>query len=263
MEAKRNAVSSESVLDPSCPWKLPRLKWEFRKYPYKMTSTEWKALLARAEQGDVEAQCYVAAMFEYGCRNRSGRILVRRSVPRVFEWTRRSAELGSASSQNQLGVILSARGATEANRREAVLWLKRAFRGGDSSAANNLAITYRENGDLRRAVLWFGKAVASKDDDGAYVQLGIHYYWGRGVRPDHEAAVRCFRNAIKGKNIVEAQRDDAFFYLGIAYLEGKGVRPSPRIAQKLLERANKDNDHPSASRLLNRMIKSSTDRKDL
>jgi hypothetical protein len=225
-----------------------------------MTATEWNGLFARAEQGNVEAQCYVAAMYAYGCKTHSGKILVRRSARKTFEWTRRSAELGSATSQNQLGSILCASGATGANWREGINWLKKAFRGGDSTAATNLAITYRENGDLRRAVLWFRKAVASKEDDGAYIQLGIHYYWGRGIRTDHVAAVRCFRKAIRGKNMVEASRDDAFFYLGVAYLEGKGVRRSPRMAQKLLQRANIDKDHPAAYRLLNHMSKCSAER---
>jgi TPR repeat protein len=260
MKVKPDADISESVLDPSCPWELPRLKWDFGKYCYKMTPIEWKRLLARAEQGDVGAQCYVAAMYQYGCKNRSGKILVRRSARKTLEWIRRSAELGSTGSQSYLGVILSAPGSSEANRREAILWMKKAFRGGYSYAANNLAVTYREKGDLRRAVLWFKKAVASADDDGAYIQLGIHYYWGRGVRTNHLAAVRYFRKAIRGKNMADAERDDAFFYLGIAYLEGKGVRTSPRMARKLFERANIDNDHPAAFRLLKQWAKKSIKR---
>jgi TPR repeat protein len=53
------------------------------------------------------------------------------------------------------------------------------------------------------------------------------------------------------------ERDNAFFYLAIAYLEGKGVKKSLAMARKLLERANKDNDHPPAAWLLHRIAKES------
>jgi len=58
----------------------------------------------------------------------------------------------------------------------------------------------------------------------------------------------------------EADRDDAFFYLGVAYFEGKGVKRSLRIANRLLQRANIDNDHPAAFRLLSQIKKISTGR---
>jgi TPR repeat protein len=98
-------------------------------------------------------------------------------------------------------------------------------------------------------VEWFRKSIAAGEDNN-FLQLGIHYYWGKGIRRNPTAAVRCFRKATRAKNICEAERDNAFFYLGIAYLEGKGVRMSRATAQKLLRRANVDNDHPAAQRLL-------------
>ncbi|MBZ5679652.1 MAG: hypothetical protein LAO24_06070 [Acidobacteriia bacterium] len=98
-------------------------------------------------------------------------------------------------------------------------------------------------------------SVALGDDD-ALIQLGIHYYWGKGVRKNPIAAVRCFRKATKGKNICEAGRDEAFFYLGIAYLEGKGVRASIPTARKLLQRANVDDDHPAAHGVLQELTRS-------
>jgi TPR repeat protein len=249
MTTPTRARIAEKLIDPSCPWKLPRLKFEFSKYSYKMTAAEWKNLLARAKQGSGEAEWEVAVRYSDGSRDHSGKILVRRSARKAAEWFRRSAEHGFASAQSTLGVLLSRPGATEEDRREAIFWMKKAFRAGDSCSANNLAITYRESGDFRRAVFWFRKSLAAKDD-GACLQLGIHYYWGRGVRTDYVMAVRFFRKAIKGKSITESERDDSFFYLGVTHLEGNGVRASRSAARKLLERANIDNDHPAAYRLL-------------
>jgi TPR repeat protein len=56
--------------------------------------------------------------------------------------------------------------------------------------------------------------------------------------------------ASKAKFISEGGRDDAFFLLGVAYSEGEGVRTSIPGARRLFERANADNDHPAARRML-------------
>ena len=218
-----------------------------------MSAVEWRSLLAKAEGGDAEAEWRVAELYDDGCKDMRGRVLVRVSNRKAVEWFRRSAEHGCGSAQVNLGVILGDDYGVEKNVREALLWLKRAFRGGDSGCApNNIAVTYRENGNFRQAVRWFRK-IDTSHDDGILVQLGIHSYWGKGVRTDHRAAVRYFRKAIRGKNIWGFDLDDANFYLAIAYLEGKGVRKSLKMAQKHLELANRDNDHLAAQRLLKQL----------
>lgn len=239
---------TRKVIDPEHPWKIPTLAFEFPDYSYQLSRREWQALLARAEQGDPEAEMGIADTYSEGCRDRSGRVLVRKSSRKAFAWLRKAAEHGDSSAQNNLGVRLGNKGYQQ-DISAAILWLKRAYRQGDTAcAAINLAITYRDTGDFRKAVFWFRKAALNGDD--ALLQLGIHYYWGIGVRRNHAAGVRCFRKATKGKYISEADRDTAFFYLGIAYLEGNSVRRSLVTARKLLERANKDGDHPPAARVL-------------
>jgi TPR repeat protein len=243
------------VIDSRFPWKLPRIDSEFPPYPFRMSVTEWRALVARAKHGDAQAEWEVAGRYEDGCKGKAGKILVRRSVRKATEWLRRAAEHGCAPAQCNLGVLLGDTERADRNPREALVWLKRAFHAGDSCAASNIAITHRQGGNFRKAVHWFRTSVASGDDD-ALIELGIHYYWGKGVRKNSAAAVRCFRKATRGKNICEAGRDDAFFYLGIAYLEGKGVRASIPTARKLLKRANVDNDHPAALSVLQELTRS-------
>ena len=249
MTVGKSPSVAASVFDSRFPWKLPRLDFEFAKYPYKMTVKEWKSYRDRARQGDAEAQWEVAGRYFDGCKDRSGRIVVKRSMRKGIEWLRRAAENGSAPAQCHLGVLLGDGNGMTENPREALVWLKRAFRGGDSYVAVNIAITYREIGNLRHAVRWFRKSVAL-GDDGALIQLGIHCFWGRGVRANAAAAVRYFRKATTGKNLWEFERDDAFFFLGIAYLEGRGVKLSIPTARRMLKRANVDNDHPAARSLL-------------
>lgn len=250
MMAKKAAQEIYSVVDPGSPWKLPTSYPGFPKYPGKMSAAEWRELLAKARLGDSEAEYSVAAHYDNGCKDRRGRVLVPRNARIARKWYRKAAEHGSVSAQNALGVILGGNYDVRRNARGALIWLKRAYRGGDTGcAANNIAITYRESGHLRQAVRWFRRVDPSHGND-VLVQLGIHSYWGKGVRTDHAEAVRLFRRAIRGKNMWECDRDDANFYLGIAYLEGKGVPKSLRTARKHLERANRDNDHLAAQRLL-------------
>jgi TPR repeat protein len=217
-----------------------------------MSAPEWQALLTRAKLGDPEAEWEVADHYGDGCKNHNGKIVVRRSRKKAAKWFRRAAEHGLTPAQNTLGVLLSNGDGIKKNANKAFLWLRKAFHAGDSCAAHNIAITYREIGDLRTAVKWFRKAADAGDDD-ALIQLGIHYYWGKGIRKNTKQAVRCFRMATKGKNISEAGRDDAFFLLGVAYSEGEGVRASISNAIKLFRRANVDNDHPAASKMLRQL----------
>ncbi|MGA9527607.1 MAG: tetratricopeptide repeat protein [Terriglobales bacterium] len=209
-------------------------------------------MLARANANDPGAEWGVAERYEDGCKDNTGKIVVRRSARKALEWFRRAAEHGCAPAQNNLGLLLDEGKVVRRNLWEALEWTKKAFWGGDRCAANNIAIMYRESERMREAVRWFKKAVAAGDDD-ALIQVGLHYYWGKGVRKNPAAAVRCFRKATKAKNISGYGRDDAFFYLGIAYLEGKGVKASRPTAKRLFERANVDDDHRSARNALRQL----------
>lgn len=258
MAAKPQTNHLDSVIDPAQPWQIRRPYGEFPSRPYTRTRKFWKTLLARANEGNPEAESELAAYFEYGCKDSRGRVLATHSSRKAAQWYRRAAEHGDSGAQLALGNLFGGKGA-KANLAESLRWYKKSFRGAyASSAANNIAVTYRQNGRLRQAVAWFRKGVVKGDDAGMGVQLGIHYYWGKGVRADHASAVRLFRRAIRVANpsaISEYERDNAFFYLAIAYLEGKGVKRSISMARKLLERANKDGDHPPAARLLQRIWK--------
>ena len=246
------AIRIYSVINPESPWLLPCSNPGFPKYPGKMSPVEWKNLLAKANEGEAEAEMRVGELYSDGCKDRRGRVLVRISNRKAFESYRRSAEHGCGGAQLMVGVILGGNYGVEKSVPEALIWLKRAFHGGyTESAANNIAITYRENGNLRQALQWFRKVATS--DDSVLIQLGIHSYWGKGVRTDHLEAVRCFQKATRGKNLSECDRDDANFYLGIAYLEGNGVRQSTRMAQRHFERANRDNDHLASQRILKQL----------
>ncbi len=243
------STPTDKVINARSPWTATRRNWAFPSNPYKMSEPAWQALLARAKQGDPEAEWEISGRYEDGCKNLRGEIIVRRSPRKYAQWLRRAAAHGAAAAQNNLGILLGNGDQVRKNVPEALYWLKRAFRAGDCCAAQNIAITYRQIGDLKSAFNWFRKSAKSSDGD-ALIQLGIHYYWGKGTRKNAKAAVACFRRAAKVKNICESGRDDGFFWLGVAYLQGRGVKPSIANARRAFDRANIDHDHPAARKML-------------
>ncbi len=251
MTGHRALNTDDTVIDSESPWRVTQRSWDW-SYSYKTSVSEWQSLLARAKNGDREAEWEVADRYADGCKDKRGKVIVRRSPAKAAQWFRRAAEHGSGPAQNNLGILLGNGNGVRKNVEEALLWLRKAFRAGDPCARQNIAITYRENGDLKTAVKWFRKA-AEADDDDALIQLGIHYYWGKGVRKNPRVAVQCFRTATKAKNISGVGRDDAFFFLGIAYHEGRGVRASMPNARRFLKRANIDGDHVAADKMLSKL----------
>ena len=250
--AKRRPLNAyHTVIDSESPWRVTQRGWN-RSYGYKTSVSEWRSLLARAKKGDREAELEVADRYEDGCKDRRGKIIVRRSAAKAAKWFGLAAEHGSASAQNNLGVLLGDGDGVRKNVEEALFWLRKAFRAGNTCAAHNIAITYRQNGNLKAAFEWFRRAAETGDGD-ALIQLGIHYYWGKGVRKNPRTAVRCFRTATRVKNISGGDRDDAFFFLGIAYREGRGVQASMPKARKSFEQANIDNDHVAANNMLSEL----------
>lgn len=249
-----------SVVDPKQPWKLPQFKWEWPPYQYKKSPREWKKLLERAENGDSEAELEVSSVYSDGCKDRRGKIVGRRSARKEEEWLRRAAGHGNAYAQWALGNLLTSPQASVSSRREGLLWSMRAYRSaevggtGKGTIAGNIAITHRQDGNLRAAVRWLRRSVELQDAE-RNIELGIHLYWGLGIRSDPAAAVLCFRKAARARWVSESGRDDANFYLAVTYLEGKGVRQSLPKAKALLQRANRDNDHLAARRLLRRLEK--------
>lgn len=251
MRERRSDNAADIVIDSESPWIVTQRDWSWR-YGYKMSAPEWRTLLVRAKRGDSGAEWEVADQYADGCKDRRGKIVVRRSAPKAARWFRRAAEHGNGPAQNNLGVLLGNGDGVRKNVEEALSWLRKAFHAGDSCAAQNIAITYRENGDLKTAVKWFRRAAEAGDSE-ALIQLGIHYYWGKGVRKNPRAAVQCFRTATRAKDISGAGKDDAFFFLGIAHHEGRGVRASSANARKFFKRANIDGDHPAADKMLRQL----------
>jgi TPR repeat protein len=75
-----------------------------------------------------------------------------------------AAKAGDASCQVNLANFYDDGIGVTRNRVAALYWHRRAYRSGDSCAAHNIGIVYRNEGNTRRALDWFRKAVALGDD---------------------------------------------------------------------------------------------------
>ena len=94
-------------------------------------SSETKALIAKAEAGEVDAQFRVGAAYDFG-----------KGAPRdsteAMKWYRMAAERGHVEAQNSLGSILQA----EKQYADALLWYEKAAARGHALATNSLAYLY-------------------------------------------------------------------------------------------------------------------------
>lgn len=94
-------------------------------------SSEVKALIVKADQGDVEAQFRVGSAYDSG----NG---APRSGEKAFKYYTMAAEQGHAEAQNSLGSALQA----EKRYSEALPWYEKAAAQNHALAANNLAYLY-------------------------------------------------------------------------------------------------------------------------
>ena len=149
-----------------------------------------KNLLARAQDGDLAAQCRVAEAFM--------KAETKRGYQRALPWLRRAAAAGEPWAEFHLGLIYHYGLAGRCDRRRAALWYERAAAQGFDSAQLNLGVIlanrpgrYR---DLPRAIRLYRLAARKGRANAAY-NLGLYYSEGRGVPKSIAQARRWYQLA--------------------------------------------------------------------
>lgn len=199
-------------------------------------------LLRRAEGGDPKAQ--LAAGFMYasngicispwetaGWRKEYPVRLGRHRYQEAAKWFRRAAEQGDPEAQHELGLMLHYGRHIGRDCQEGVQWLMRASEHAQvyvgSAACLYLGAIYEDGDgvaqDYREARKWYRRAAELGDEVGQ-LNLGLMYYYGRGVTDEDaasmaisEEAARWFRRAAEQGSAV-AQRA-----MGYIYRDGEGV----------------------------------------
>ena len=121
------------------------------------TDTEFEAMLARAEQGDADAQFNLARMYDEG----EG---VSQDKAEALRWLRSAADQGNSSAQHNLGVKYNTGRGVPQDYAEALRWSRLAAEQGIADAQFNLARMYALGlggpQDDAQAYKWFNLAAS-------------------------------------------------------------------------------------------------------
>ncbi len=151
-----------------------------------------------------------------------------------IEKLRKSAELGDAQAQLNLGKAYTNGKWGKKDPVEAVKWFRKAAEQGNAAAQFSIGTAYFSGEgvteDYAEAVKWFQKA-ADQGNDGAQNALGTMYNLGIGVKKDLVEAAKWFRKAAEQGNAY------AQYSLGEAYFFGEGVTKDDVEATKWLRKA--------------------------
>jgi TPR repeat protein len=119
---------------------------------------------------------------------------------------RQCAELGDVAAMLNIGYFLDEGLGVKADKSAAMDWYRKAYDQGDASAANNIAILHREQGDTTGAAEWFEKAAELGDGD-AHVELARIHLDGIGVPKSQDKAREHLEKALTYP--VDTDADDA------------------------------------------------------
>ncbi|MFU8876928.1 MAG: tetratricopeptide repeat protein [Wenzhouxiangellaceae bacterium] len=150
----------------------------FGRDPGAGATASIEAMIAAANQGDVDAQYNLAVRLETG----DGVV----SQPsEAVRWYRLAAEAGDVDAQYNLGVLTGRGYGTAQDDAAAVQWFLRAAEQGDAQAQLVLGFRYREGvgvaADEEAAAQWF-IAAAEQNVPEAQLIVGKLHVWGIGVR---------------------------------------------------------------------------------
>ncbi len=136
-----------------------------------------EATLAKALDGDTEAQAMIASMYEE-----------RGSHEDAIRWYRKAAEQGRPDAQFKLGFYhATGAGGLERDMAKAAAWFQRAAEANQPGAQYNLAVCFEKGlgvaRDDKAALSWYRRA-AFQGETFAQKAVGVFHEQGRGVKPD-------------------------------------------------------------------------------
>jgi uncharacterized protein len=126
----------------------------------------------------------------------------------AFRCFRLGANGGQLGCMIDLGYFYDEGIGTLRSKHDAMRWYKRAFANGDSAAASNIAILFRERGNHRRMFRWF-IAAARRDDGDALVEVAKCYQMGLGVPRSTMMTIVNARKALRSRHLSIAGREEA------------------------------------------------------
>ena len=115
---------------------------------------------------------------------------------------RDGAKSGDSSCQANLGYFYDEGIAVDADKDVALRWYHQAYQQGETHAATNIAIIWKERKEFRRSLWWFHRAVSLGDGD-ALIEIARIHERGLGVARSHRLAMRYYKRGASHSNITE------------------------------------------------------------
>jgi uncharacterized protein len=113
-----------------------------------------------------------------------------------------AAKRGDSGCQVNLGNFYCDGIGVKRNRKRALYWYRRALRKGESCAASNIAVLYRDEQKIELALSWFERAVALGEPEANLEIAKIHLKRGHKTK-----AVQCLKRVRKAKPGVDVTVD--------------------------------------------------------
>ena len=123
-----------------------------------------------------------------------------------------AAKAGDTGCQLNLGNFYDDAIGVRRNRSAALYWYKRAYRRGYASAASNIGVMFRKEGNLKGALAWFRKAVRLGDEE-AHLDIGKHYFHSES---NPAKAIPHLRKVCQSNSVTEAGKEEATKLLRLA-----------------------------------------------
>jgi TPR repeat protein len=204
----------------------------------KVESDEVKAILQKAEAGDIQSQTWVGMMYYEGAG-------VPKNLEEAARWIKKSAESGSIEAQYMLSKMYGNGEGLPKSEADESKWLLKAAESGHAKAqceyGRRIGFYFgkRDPGRDAESVKWFRKS-ADQGYAPALVALARCFYLGDGVAESNEEAEKLYRKAADqdykeakvalGKMFVrnEAKSRDLMEYVNFV---GMARKASPRVLE--------------------------------
>jgi TPR repeat protein len=171
-------------------------------------SQGFRALLAQAERGDIQAQAFVSGCYYHGDEG------VTRDLALAFKFCRMAAYGGDITSQMSLAEHHSEGEGVERDERKASAWLLRVSKEGahGSSSAEaqcQTAVRYQQGlgydaPNMKESIKWYQAAVA-QGHAGAQLHLSFYYDRGDGVPKNPGLALKLWRKCAQHHELGDAK----------------------------------------------------------
>lgn len=165
-----------------------------------------------------------------------GKGVEKRDARRAAKIFREAAELGHASSQTALGVLLRHGFGSPRDDYASFAWLSTGAKNGDLEAAWLLGVAYLEANNYTHARRWLRKAVEDGDSLDGMHWLGVMDEYGLGINgANYSSAASWYARACCTRK--DQHHSDAAYKLGLMHAYGRGFNQDFGRALNLFQQA--------------------------